>query len=113
LNAVHNTIAAASFKPKVTAYYGTWRIYNNYAYFPYIPKALESSYTCSENWNFGNPAVGTRNWGITSSSASKIDYLNIGFATVSYASQAGYFYTNSPDENADTMSGGLPTKTGC
>jgi len=52
LNAIHNTIQAASHKPKVTAYYGNWRIYGSYKYYPYVSKAEEAKLTCSDNWSY-------------------------------------------------------------
>lgn len=65
---------------------------------PYLPSGT-SGYTCSDAWDISKPVSGPRNWGITDDIASKVDILNIGFATVSYAD--GYYFTASPDPNAD------------
>jgi len=99
LKAVHNTIAKSTFKPNVIAYYGNWRIYNAYAYDPYIPKGTEGSYKCSDAWSYSSPVTGSRNWGITSEIAGMVDYIHHGFATVSYSGSS--FFVNSVDPNAD------------
>lgn len=52
LNAIREVIDASSFKPKVTAYYGNWRIYGANKYMPYIPKDLESKYSCTDAWSY-------------------------------------------------------------
>ena len=84
MNAVHRTIAAGSYKPKVTAYYGNWRIYGSYKYYPHIPADKESSFSCSDAWNPSSPVTGARNWGITNDIASKVNRVNHGFATINY-----------------------------
>lgn len=113
LNAIHETKIAAKSDIKVTAYYGNWRIYDGNKYYPYLPKSKESSFTCSDKWEYSKPAIGNRNWGITDDIASKIDILNVGFATISYDSHRDVYFAVSPDPNADYMDDSLPSGSGC
>jgi len=58
LNAVHEAIDSANPKPKVVAYYGNWRIYGSYKYFPYISPSDEAGMTCSDSWSISTPVTG-------------------------------------------------------
>lgn len=48
-----------------------------------------------------NNQDGMRNWGITDEVADMLDYVNMAFLTVSYATNNGTFFVNSNDPNAD------------
>ena len=114
LNAIHEVLDASSFKPKIIAYYGDWRIYGGYKYYPHIPRDKEAEYSCTDAWSYAQPVSGPRNSGITNSIAGKLDYVNNGFATISYdESNGGSFFVNSPDPNADYASSALPSGAGC